>query len=447
MTDDRPSSRILAAWADVSGRSKARPILRREPPRARRPITAVGALAASVVVLVIGILVIVSLPRSPIASQPPTASAPSAISSARTASPSPGQSVETSTPPIPSPTPYGPRRLADVRAGALLTPTEGWALTVDDLRVTHDGGESWAVTAQPAPAPDRIVGAAFADPLHGWVVTDRVPESGLAGVLRVDVHRTDDGGATWETVELVSIPSPGPDPLVAFPTISVLSADVVYILLQADEGTGTDVRLFATVDSGRTWQARPGLPQPALRSMKFLDPLLGWIVRDNLNALLQTVDGGKSWVRQRLPAIPGLRANDLYPVAGPTRVADGRLVLFAPTAKDGGQGAFLVSDDDGASWKFVNRGPPEGAAVAAFLEDGTWIVGGYRSLLVSQDSGTTWERLNVSLPGLIDSITVVNAIHLSAIVTIYPCGSGDCYLPQELWVSDDAGNTWRNATP
>lgn len=447
MSDDRPSSRILIRWADVSARSKPRPILRREAPPAARAITARAALGTSVVVVVIGLLVVISLPRSPLASQAPTTSGPSVIGSAATASP--GGSLEASAPPTPSPTAHipSPRQLADVRAGALLTPVVGWALTFDNLLVTHDGGRSWTATAKPAPAADRVVGAAFADALHGWVISDRVPAEGSSGVLGVDVHRTDDGGATWKTVELVSITSPGPDPLVAFPTVSVVSADVAYVLLQAEEATGTDVRLFATVDGGRTWQARPNLPQRSLRSMAFLDPLLGWIIDDDLNALFRTVDGGNSWARQRLPAVPGIRASELYPTAGPTRMADGRLMLFVPTAKDGGRGAFFVSDDNGALWEFVNRGPAEAAGVAAFLQDGTWIVGDYRSLLVSKDSGATWEPLSTSLPGLTESITVVDATHLSAIVTIFPCGQGDCYLPGQLWVSDDAGSSWRNATP
>lgn len=81
------------------------------------------------------------------------------------------------------------------------------------------------------------------------------------------------------------------------------------------------------------------------------------------------------------------------------------------------------------------------------LEKQTWIVGGYRSLLVSHDAGTTWAQSDALLPGRIESFTVIDANHLSAIVAVYPCGNGDCYLPQELWVSDDAGQTWRDATP
>lgn len=451
MSDDRPSTRILAAWASLSARSKARPIVRREAVHPRRPITAGGGLAATVAVAIVavGLLAVVSQRHDPASTVSPSVPGPSMIAAAPTPMPTllPGDSAATSIPATPSPATGTPRPIWAFQAGQLVTAVDGWTLSGTDLLVTHDGGRSWAVTASPAPSSERIVGAAFADAIHGWVVSDRVPVEGSSGVLGIEIHRTDDGGATWETAELASIASPGPDPLVGFPTFSVVSSDVAYVRLDVEGGSGSDHRLYATVDGGRSWQSRPGVPS-TLRSIAFVDSLVGWAVRDDVNALVRTVDGGKSWVRQRLPAVPGVRASDLAPFDGPTRTADGRLVLFVPTAQDGGRGAFFTSQDDGTTWAFAARGPSGAGAHAAFLDDGTWILGDGPSLLVSHDAGGTWGHGETDLPGRLQSIAVADGSHLSAVVLIDNCPpNADCFMPRQLWISDDGGTSWREATP
>lgn len=451
MSDNRRSTRILAAWANVSARSKARPIVRRDTVHSRRPITVGGGLAATVAVAVVavGFLAVVGQRRDPASTVSPGAPGPSMVAGAPTPTPTlvTGSSTATSAPATPSPATATRRPIGAFQAGQLVTAVDGWTLSGTDLLVTHDGGRSWAVTASPAPSSERIVGAAFADAMHGWVVSDRVPAEGSSGVLGVEIHRTDDGGATWQTVELASIASPGPDPLVAFPTIAVVSSDVAYVLLDVEGAPSSDFRLFATVDGGRSWLSRPGLPS-RLRSMAFVDPLVGWAVRDDVNALIRTVDGGKSWLRQPLPPVPGVRASDLHPFGGPTRTADGNLVLFVPAAQDGGRDAFFTSQDDGSTWAFAARGPSGAGTFAAFLGDGTWILGGLPSLLVSHDAGTSWGHGATDLPGPIESITVVDGSHLSAIVARINCApNADCSTPRQLWISDDAGTSWRDATP
>ena len=448
MSDNRPSTRILAAWASMSARSKARPIVRRETVHSRQPITAGGGLAATVAVAIVavGLLAVVGQRHDPASTVSPSVPVPSVIAAAPTPMPTllPGNSAATSMPATPSPATATRRPIGTFMAGELVTAVDGWALSGADLLVTHDGGRSWAMTASPAPSSERIVGAAFADAMHGWVVSDRVPAEGSSGVLGIEIHRTDDAGATWETAELASIASPGPDPLVAFPTISVVSPDVVYILIEADGAPDSIFRLFATVDGGRSWQSRPGLP---LKAITFVDPLVGWAINDT-NARVRTVDGGKSWIPQRLPAVPGLRASDLFVAGGPTRLANGRLLLFVPTAQDGGRGAFFTSQDDGSTWAFAARGPAGAGPSAAFLDDGTWILGGGPTLLVSHDAGTTWGHVGTDLPRSLESIGVVDGSHLSAIVVVSKCGlNADCATPRQLWISDDAGTSWREATP
>jgi hypothetical protein len=45
-------------------------------------------------------------------------------------------------------------------------------------------------------------------------------------------------------------------------------------------------------------------------------------------------------------------------------------------------------------------------------------------------------------------MVVVDGTHVSGVVAVPACGpNADCYVPKELWISDDAGLTWRNASP
>jgi photosystem II stability/assembly factor-like uncharacterized protein len=356
----------------------------------------------------------------------------------------PVSSTVPSSPPTPSAQPIG-RPGGDVQAGQLVTAVDGWALSNGVLQLTHDGGQSWTGTTPAAPASERVVGAAFADGLHGWVVGDEIPAEGTSGTLRVIVHRTDDGGATWDTVPLAAISSPGPDPLVGFPTFSVLSADDAWILLFVEQVHGSTSRLYATHDGGRSWQRRATLTET--QSIAFLDPLNGWAIRTDTNALLRTRDGGVTWARRALPAVPGLAQTDLYLTNLPFRLADGRLMLFEVAARDGDRGVLLTSADGGTSWTVAARSPAGIAAYVAVAVDGTWILGG-SSIQVSHDEGGTWAAIDAGLSGTIESMSVADGSHVSALVAVPACGANaDCYVPHQLWMSDDAGLTWRNGTP
>ena len=66
----------------------------------------------------------------------------------------------------------------------------------------------------------------------------------------------------------------------------------------------------------------------------------------------------------------------------------------------------------------------------------------------SRDDGATWEPVTAGPPDAIGDVTVAGGSHLSALVARPDCPpNADCYVPRELWISDDAGMTWRNVTP
>ena len=133
MSDDRPSTRILAAWAHVSARSKARPIVRREAVHPRRPITAGGRLAAAIAIVAGGLLAVVTQRHDTATTVLPSTPGPSAIAAAPTRTLLPGHSAATTTPATPSPATATARPTFDFHEGQLVTAVDGWALSGADL--------------------------------------------------------------------------------------------------------------------------------------------------------------------------------------------------------------------------------------------------------------------------------------------------------------------------
>jgi photosystem II stability/assembly factor-like uncharacterized protein len=442
---ERRDEDILEAWGRLSARSRPLPVVRRDPVRTRalRPSTASLAASLAVVVALVAIGVIASRP----ALQPggsPTPSGGSVVAVAPSVAshvPSPGR-LEPS--PTTRPT-INPSRNVD--AGRLVSATDGWALSNGHLLITHDGGRSWTPTADPAPGV-RVMTAAFADGLHGWVVGETYPVEGASGDLVVSVLRTEDGGATWEAVRLATFASPGPDPLIGEPTLSVLSANQVFVMVAFLDEPARASKLFASDDGGRTWDRRSSVRN--VWGASFLDESHGWAIRNDTNALVRTSDGGRTWDRARLPAIPGVDPSQLYP-AIPIPMPDGRLLMHVRAARDGDAGVFVVSDDGGDRWS-IAPGVPQGPAWAvAVLGDGTWILGSH-PIQRSADDGATWIPVETDLPQALDSIAVADGTHLSAILS-FSCPEGppgtvvDCLGQRDLWISDDGGSSWRNATP
>jgi photosystem II stability/assembly factor-like uncharacterized protein len=454
-TDDSPEEHLLAAWSRLSARSRPTSLVRRSAVRVRAgglPSSMTGpatALAVVVAVVAIGLLGF-GRAAAPAASMNAGGSAslvaigPSQPSSGG-ASISPSAKVpNVSIPGLPTPT--GSRApFASVADGGLMTAIDGWALTHDALHLTHDGGRSWAVATPPLAAASRIVGAAFADVEHGWVVSETYPEQGATGELVVHLHRTDDGGITWETVELARVPSPGPSPTVGFPTFSILTSEHVFVMLALPTAPGYISRLYVTQDGGRTWERRSGVTEGG--RFAFTDDLRGWAVRGDTETLVRTVDGGRSWSRAPLPALAIGGDPPRYPSI-PVATPDGQLVLLTSSGRDGDPTRLFTSRDQGSTWATGGPTPANTYGSIAILSDGTWFLYGDPPQR-SADRGATWEPDRGALEGGIGRITASHGQTMSALRSEpSPCGPlADCFVPTRLWISHDGGLTWRDATP
>jgi len=141
-----------------------------------------------------------------------------------------------------------------------------------------------------------------------------------------------------------------------------------------------------------------------------------WVV-GNAGTLLYTNDGGATWAPQTVPTSADLRA--------------------AATQDDGpvfvvGNGAFLESDDTGATWRQLGDGVAQFRSVAAAQDGGT-------VLAISEDGGMwTYDGATISRTA---TLTGARAVAVS------PDGMLALVVGNKaMWSSSDAGATWKALT-
>jgi photosystem II stability/assembly factor-like uncharacterized protein len=166
-----------------------------------------------------------------------------------------------------------------------------------------------------SPVNEDLVSLCFVDTQHGWILSEQ-------GTL----ISTDNGGVTWQT--------------------SVLGSGTytsVYFVDQ-DNGCVTGYQdssfIMLTTDGGANWQMSEHEKADRLNDAFFSDATHGWVVgiRDGLNFILHTGDGGQNWGQQTGPLVQGA---ELYSIS----FRDG--ISGNTCGKDG---AFYTTNSGGASW-------------------------------------------------------------------------------------------------
>jgi photosystem II stability/assembly factor-like uncharacterized protein len=198
---------------------------------------------------------------------------------------------------------------------------KGWLVNSSgEVRQTLDGGEDkWPIRKFVDPASGgfpylRCMG--WANEKTGWVgaVTNNLDPDHPKEFLKFLLHRTTDGGATWNPVP--NMPESSPAGICG---MSVVNENVIY-------GAGTNdpnlpgPGLVKTTDGGATW-THTNLSQHAdnLIDVRFFDENTGWIVggKKDLSCptmkkgyeaipqyaqlkpvVLKTTDGGATWVNK-----------------------------------------------------------------------------------------------------------------------------------------------------
>ncbi len=223
--------------------------------------------------------------------------------------------------------------------------------------ITHDGGVTWSEIAPMPTASNLGLDFDFIDAAHGFV---SAVDAGAAG-SSVSVYRTSDGGVTWRSSVVTTLPAKTG----WYVTASAHFADPahgVVLVSRVQSQTGAEPLgksdecvLFTTDDGGAAWTKAGNAPcLGAMIWPHWATSLAGSIVSaDNPASVTVTMDGGRTWRTGALPDIgSGWRATpQLLLVDGPGRL---RLVASTFPTTDGQYtprpAEVYSSSDAGATW-------------------------------------------------------------------------------------------------
>lgn len=424
----RPRRRALAAWL--------------------RPAVALG-VAISVAALALGprlggLLSMVS------ASHPPAVSA--APSSPQTRSPAPSGTPPASAAPSATPgAPTIPSAAAD-QAGTFRGGL--WATRGSTLSISTDAGASWQRSTIPTAAVYLGTGVFVLDRAHAWSITPgpgSTPFDGSSSdVLHLVVHRTADGGRTWQQATVPGNYAGTGEQLV------FVDAQHGYLMCSAIRGSTGLSTVLRTDDGGRTWSVA-GTGNWLGSRFNVSDSTTLWAGAEQeagpvVHPLLDVSrDGGRTWVPAVLPGVVGPSAQGMggamrYLVEPPLFLdALTGTVAIVSAGANGTLTTFYRTSDGGRTWSKVGDLRLAAAAGPALLDARAWLlpVQNPTGLEATADGGVTWHALAPSgLPAnsWIDWIAGVDGTHAAALV------SGPWYpAPDELFLSSDAGRSWRPA--
>jgi photosystem II stability/assembly factor-like uncharacterized protein len=334
-----------------------------------------------------------------------------------------GGSPAPTAPAHPSPTVAGPspsaaggsRTLADLH---MVSSSLGWAVVEvagqrpppgRDAHVvrTTDGGAHWTTVLSDGRQP---VDTDVHDADHAWVL-EADAGGDAPGAQTVVVRSTADGGRSWSTTPSLQV-----EGTASHPQFADDAHGWVFATSESEVANGvSQAVLHRTVDGGSTWQPVTALPDACpgggpLSAPTFADPQHGWLGAVCNRVFLQTTrDGGVTWAPQPLPGFPGPPSGApsgilLYSTDSPqfTSPSDGAVFVHRGITTGANalqDAALMVTHDGGATWAAHRL--PAAELQAGFVDrDHGWMVGAgpggdaeTRSLYTTHDGGATWSTV------------------------------------------------------
>ena len=263
------------------------------------------------------------------------------------------------------------------------------------------------------------------------------------------VEKSTDGGANWqEMYEGLAALVPG--------AVAVSPDDPDTVYVKTHQG------IFASYNGGNTWQnldyGTGGGPGGSLLAVDVFSGTRLYLMAGCPDEFCINIspDGGATWnlVTSVLPlAYTGWRCSSSSITPSPH--TPGRVLVGAELSPpDGGDntGVFYRSDDYGASWDYIE--PTQTISriteIAYDAFDPNLIYAGTdgTGLWRSRDGGDTWVYVPISdtLPPV--SVPAI-AVHPNVPNKVYLRSYSTASTPNpesELWVSEDAGDTWQSLT-
>lgn len=304
------------------------------------------------------------------------------------------------------------------------------------------------------------------------------------GHFGTKVHRSGDGGETWEECGVPTYPEPGPDDEIVKCPMRGTPIPWNLELIWALEGGGADQPdtlwcgtvpggLFRSTDRGASWKLVEslwrdpgrakwfggGLDHPGIHSI-CVDPRNSKRVQVGVSCggVWTTEDAGETWAC----TAEGMRAAYMPPdQSNEPGIQDPHCMVQCPSSPDvlwvqHHNGVFR-SVDGAKSWTEIENVVPStfGFAVAVHPDDGdtAWTVPAIKDELRipvdgkvvvarTHDGGKTWDALRSGLPQAdAYDLTFRHALDVDSTGKRLAFGS----TTGSVWATDDGGDSWRSA--
>ncbi len=262
-----------------------------------------------------------------------------------------------------------------------LTPDLGWMINLrGEVHRTQDGGKTWERIAQIGGGGFRSVG--FADSLRGWI-------GALGG--EAFLLQTLDGGLTWSGVPSLTGPA-----INGICGLSVVNESVVYGAGRFDG----PARVVKTTDGGQHWQSIDmSAHAQTLIDCHFFHPDSGFVVGGGTSGafpntiravVLFTADGGLTWeTKHETPPRPkGPQGEWGWKLTFPTRKTG--FVSIERLQFDEGSQHVLRTEDGGRTWVEEEVGSDFRIQGMGMLTQSRGWVGGGQQTYETTDGGQTW---------------------------------------------------------
>ncbi len=378
--------------------------------------------------------------------------------------------------PTPAPTsvPTKASQAVSLKSLQMFDQVHGWAISFDAAHVLHT---TTGVTGFQDVSPPRLtqlssqvyqlVGSFFLNERLAWIVligptsltATTPPTQGL-------VERTTDGGRNWQETRF-------PRPVGGQALLSFSSAQDGWVLLIEGAAAGSEaVEVLRTSDGGASFQTvekttpstgyAPGLlPFGGDKTgISFLDQHVGWITGSN-GLFYQTRDGGVTWYLQRLPLpqpVPGYAGAEVAEIQPPRFFTAQEGILPVVLVTDRPLQVIYHTHDAGTTWQ------PTTQPLEEQLEGGMmnltdfvnpqvgWAASLHNGVVLfsrTTDGGQNWENLRNTLwaipPGPGGPIAQLNFVSQTTGWLLLETNLGQ--TPPRLLFTSDAGHTWKEVRP
>lgn len=238
---------------------------------------------------------------------------------------------------------------------------------------TGDGGRNWKVVQEASLWLHDIF---FLDEKRGWAVGGRngasvevIKPCQEVGRRRGFITWTEDGGKHWSEKELTSLSWP---------------KGIFFVDSLTGWAIGEDGLILNTLDGGKTWQKQKSPTEDSsFRRAFFIDKDCGWIAGENA-IILHTKNGGRRWYLQDPGVDKALRESfDLEDIHFIDR-KNGWVVGYLGTT-------ILHTSDGGKTWKQEKTNTRCWLHAIHFVdEDHGWAVGDRDTILHTSNGGKSW---------------------------------------------------------